>query len=408
MKSNAGLGLKNSFDRLVAMMLIISLVISLLGYDGLINVRAEEGAVISDASSAYGTEVYAEEGNYSVEGNLISVKVYSTLNDGNGDLAVISGTGKISSSFYDYLLSQYIANVNPEELIANFRKIIIGEGITDIGIVFSQYFLRTEEVELPSTLTSIEDRAFENCYALRKINIADNIVSIGASAFNSCASLNDLVVGSASKLKTIGSNAFYGCTSLADKDLFVNCHNLTSILGANTFTGTAYSGDIIMPQSLITLEAFNYCSDQIDSFCVSSASSELPVSPAKLVMKYSIDDNQARITYIKRWDSSVTSLTLPTAIWGAPVTSVDPQYWHSPVDINCIEHNIVDHTCQICGESTKCGDETYYEYADGVLSICLVDLGFLNNDLPPWTLFKNVISKVIIVGNIHTWVICIC
>jgi hypothetical protein len=317
MKSNAGLGLKNSFDRLVAMMLIISLVISLLGYDGLINVRAEEGAVISDASSAYGTEVYANEGNYSVEGNLISVKVYSTLNDGNGDLAVISGTGKIGSSFYDYLLSQYIADVNPEELIANFKKIIIGEGITDIGIVFTQYFQRTEEVELPSTLTSIAETAFQKCSTLRKINIPDNIVSIGAWAFNLCTSLSDLVVSTDSKLKTIGSNAFNGCTSLADKDLFVNCHNLTSILGANTFYNTAYSGDIIMPQSLTTLEAFVYYSDHIDSLYLPSSVSEMPVSPAKLVMKYSIESDQARISYIRKWDSSVTSLTLPTAIWGA-------------------------------------------------------------------------------------------
>ena len=77
----------------------------------------------------------------------------------------------------------------------------IGEG------AFS-YCIGLHEVELPSSLFSINNFAFEGCTNLESIVIGENITSIGTSAFINCTSLNSVTIDQITPFD-LGTDPFY-------------------------------------------------------------------------------------------------------------------------------------------------------------------------------------------------------
>ena len=65
---------------------------------------------------------------------------------------------------------------------------------------------------IPSSVTSIGDRAFYGCDSLSEIVIPSSVASIGDRAFYGCDSLSEIVIPSS--VTSIGDRAFYGCSSL--------------------------------------------------------------------------------------------------------------------------------------------------------------------------------------------------
>lgn len=70
-------------------------------------------------------------------------------------------------------------------------------------------------IGIPSSVTTIEEGAFQNCTNLLSIRIPDSVTSLGASAFSGCSKLTNAVLGR-------------GITTL-NKDTFSNCTYLKSI-----------------------------------------------------------------------------------------------------------------------------------------------------------------------------------
>lgn len=95
----------------------------------------------------------------------------------------------------------------------------------------------TSVVNLGS-ITSIPDTndttwgCFYNCKNLNNVNLPSTITSIGRYAFQNCTALVEINIPNA--VTTIGQNAFYNCTSLTIEDL--QLPNLTS-LGGSAFHG---------------------------------------------------------------------------------------------------------------------------------------------------------------------------
>ena len=383
---------KGILKRIQAIALSVFMVFLAVFNNGIPNASAQSTTELQQDSTSYGTQLYTKTGEYTEEGNPVTVTIYSTKNDSIGDLAVITGTGTLkSSNVYGNLFYPYGD-------LSSIKKVVIGEGITGIGTLFYSYLRSITEVELSSTMSAIADSAFQNCSGLTKITIPDNIISIGYRAFSDCNNLNELVISNNSNLKTIGDYAFYGCSSLEDKDIFTNCQQLISVPGTYTFEGTNYTGEIILPKSLTTFGAFASCIGRITSLYMPDAITTIPSQPANVVLKYKIENNQTTITYINNIDKNVTSVTLLDTICGADVVAVDAQYRNNPVTINCTNHRIVDHTCQLCGLTTKCGENTYYEYADGVLSILGSGAmaGYTYESDSPWYSYRDAIEKIVI------------
>lgn len=97
------------------------------------------------------------------------------------------------------------------------KTIVIGEGITSIDdSTFATWEIRY--VELPSTLQSIGEEAFYDCYYLKEITIPKNVTFIGNAAFYFDAALTSLTFEDDSKLERIGGSAFYECYNLKKVD----------------------------------------------------------------------------------------------------------------------------------------------------------------------------------------------
>ena len=67
-------------------------------------------------------------------------------------------------------------------------------------------------VEIPSTVTEIEESAFKGCKSLKSVDFGDSIVKIGQGAFYGCESLE--MINLPETVEEIGASAFYNCASL--------------------------------------------------------------------------------------------------------------------------------------------------------------------------------------------------
>lgn len=136
------------------------------------------------------------------------------------------------------------------------------DGCEVIGIGYSAFNNSDtiENVNIPKTVTKIEDGAFSNCSRLKKVTISSecNISELGDYAFENCKNLSELTLP-ANGFKTIGSGAFYNCSSLASFSFGVN----TQKIGNSAFWGCNNLKKLVLPNSVteIDFEAFCECNN---------------------------------------------------------------------------------------------------------------------------------------------------
>ena len=70
------------------------------------------------------------------------------------------------------------------------------------------------DLEIPSSVTSIEKYAFFGCTDLTSVTISDNVTSIGAYAFSGCRNMTSVTIGSG--VTSIGNYAFSDCYELVE------------------------------------------------------------------------------------------------------------------------------------------------------------------------------------------------
>ena len=108
---------------------------------------------------------------------------------------------------------------------------------------------------IPSSVTSIGDRAFSSCRFLSEIVISSSVTSIGDLAFSDCDSLSEIVIPSS--VTSIGDLAFSDCRSLSK---IVIPSSVTSI-GDYAFLGCRSLSEIVISSSITSIGkgAFCYC-----------------------------------------------------------------------------------------------------------------------------------------------------
>ena len=122
-------------------------------------------------------------------------------------------------------------------------------------IPWYQYRSYVVKVSLPSNLTTIGDRAFTQCSALREINIPLYVTSIGNYSFSSCSSLTSVILPN--KVVSLGMSAFAGCVSLQA----INIPNSVTSIGQSAFYNCSSLEGIVIPKSVtsISTSAFSSC-----------------------------------------------------------------------------------------------------------------------------------------------------
>ena len=160
----------------------------------------------------------------------------------------ITGSGKTKSS-----------NIPLEEK-EQVKKIIVEDGVTELGERLFESFHSLEEIELSDSVSSIGSCAFNGCRSLSEITIPDSVSSIGSYAFNGCRSLSKVTIPDS--VKRIENSTFYNCCSLSE----ITIPDSVSSIGGSAFYGCSSLGKITIPDSVSSIGnwAFKQCESLVE------------------------------------------------------------------------------------------------------------------------------------------------
>ena len=158
-----------------------------------------------------------------------------------------------------------------KDYYGTFTKVVIADGITNVGNSAFQHCNSLVGITIPETVVSIDDFAFNRCTSLSEIIIPESIISIGSYAFynsglkelvipNSvidiglsytfalCYELTSVVIGDF--VTTIADYGFYACNKLTD----VVIGNSVTAIGDYSFSYTNILNKIqnksLVPQTI--------------------------------------------------------------------------------------------------------------------------------------------------------------
>lgn len=237
----------------------------------------EEEAPVLGVPAPLGTVV--DSGDCGAQGNNLTWTLES-----NGTLTV-TGTGAMA----DYALSS--GKSSAPWTGKTVTKAVLGSGVTSVGNRAFQNCATIAEVELPQTLETIGLCAFTNCTALSSVTLPGSVETIGISAFAGSGLTEITIPNSVTQLSR---SAFSRCQSLEsailgdgitalDNMLFANCTSLTSVsigssvtkiggllepennnmMGGQTFSGCSALEKLTIPSSVQSVNwyAFEKCTN---------------------------------------------------------------------------------------------------------------------------------------------------
>jgi len=94
----------------------------------------------------------------------------------------------------------------------SLKSVTIGNNVSSIGEKTFYFCQSLTSITIPNSVKSIGNSAFCHCDNLKSVTIGNNVTSIGESAFRSCASLTSVTIPNS--VTSIGNSAFFECDSL--------------------------------------------------------------------------------------------------------------------------------------------------------------------------------------------------
>ena len=108
-------------------------------------------------------------------------------------------------------------------------------------------------LQIPNTVTSINDNAFGGCVALSEITIPDSVKSIGVGAFQTCIGLTSINIPSG--VTSISMETFNGCSALAS----VTLPDTLQTIGDSAFNDCSVLASITIPSSVTMIDGYAFC-----------------------------------------------------------------------------------------------------------------------------------------------------
>ena len=178
----------------------------------------------------------------------------------------------IGNTRITYVIPKGVTSIGDRafENCKSLESVTIHEGVTSIGRSAFSGCTSLASVTIPDSVTSIGNYAFDDCTSLASVTISEGVTSIGSCAFYRCTSLTSITIPEG--VTSIGNNAFKDCTSLASVTIpdsvtsirdcvFLGCTSLTSVtipegvtnIGDWTFRDCTNLANITIPDSVTSI-----------------------------------------------------------------------------------------------------------------------------------------------------------
>ena len=182
-------------------------------------------------------------------------------------------------------------------------KLNLPDSITQIDDAAFIYCSKLAEINIPAGVTEIGSNCFDGCESLKSIDIPGSVKSIGNYAFDGCKELREIVISDS--VTEIGYGAFRCCEKLESVTLSKNITAINSKLFSNCFS----LGSVDIPAGVTVIE------DNAFANCTSLESVNIPESVKKIDDAAFIDcvslksmELPSGLVSIGRWALSGTAL----------------------------------------------------------------------------------------------------
>ena len=204
---------------------------------------------------------------------------------------------------------------------SSLTSVVIGESVKRIGVDAFRECSNLKTVIIGDSVTDIGDGACSRCGSLTSVVIGESVESIGEDAFNYCSSLTSIVIGES--VENVGEYAFCRCDSLSsviiksdinipyNSNLWIkkdgvqyNVKNKNTVsVDSDIWDDYDYSGDIIIPETVIAGDTFNIKSIGSYAFSYDSITSiTIPNSVTEI--------GEAAFSHCR----CLTSITIPNSV----------------------------------------------------------------------------------------------
>ena len=219
------------------------------------------------------------------------------------------------------------------------------------SVVSNYYGVYSGNIIIPETITynnttysvtSIGDRAFDQCSGLTSVTIDNSVKSIGESAFAYCSGLTSVTIGNS--VTSIGDRAFDQCSGLTS----VTIPNSVTTIGEEVFGNCSRLNSVIVDKNNGTYDSRDNC-----NAIIKTSTNKLIVGCKNTTIPNSVTSIGDRAFY---GCSELTSVTIPNS-----VTSIGESAFYGCSGL----------TSAIIGNSVKSIGESAFDSCSGLTSVTI-------------------------------------
>lgn len=330
-------------------------------------------------------------------------KAYSGTCGDNLTWAYNNGTLTITGSGDPY---PYRSNTMPWYLLRDsITTILLPEGLTSISSYMFCYCRAVQNIVIPNNVKNIEGYAFNNCQALSYVIIGEKVENIGDWAFYNCSALTNIIIPDS--VKVIGERAFRG-TYLRSLTIGKNVETIGNYAFGEISSGCSTSLTSVIVNAIVPpiLQDYSLCLPSTTPVLVGCGLKETyqhapywdnltVLEPAPYQIVFSSDTKSGYATIISSQCSDNQVIITATPNTGYSFTQWSDGNTDNPRHIILTQDTIFTAIFEMA-RSGQCGDNLYWQYANGVLNITgegVMD-NYSSSSLTPWHLFQDSILTI--------------
>ena len=247
----------------------------------------------------------------------------------NGLLCTKDGTTLISGTSGDVEIPSSVTSIEGWAFTGRRKltSVMIPPSVTNIGRTAFRWCTGLKTITIPPAVTRLDSNVFRNCSGLTSVVIPSNVTSIGWCAFWKCSGLKSVTIPSS--VTTIGGNAFGCCGELKSVSI---PESVTSI-GREAFRWCRALETVTIPSNLKILEQGVFASTGLKSVTIPT-----------------------NVTSIGRGAVAgcvgLTAMTIPDSITNIGIDAFRGSGRVKSVTIPSSVRSISDHAFAVCGELT--------------------------------------------------------